>query len=235
MSKKLMTFINCGDPNLLTTKRAIFEIKDLVDSIMLGIPFSDPIAEDDLIEEANERALKKGIKTDDVFDLLVEIKDELNTKITIRTYANVVFAYGIEKFMDRANKANISGIVLLDVPHEEKGEFEDIANKYFVDIISIIAPSAKSRLPLISKDAKGFIYLLDDNSDIKDTVTIIKEYTDIPCILVTRCQDIESLRNKMEYTDGLLLEGNIELLFKEYKEDAPKYIKDYIMKIREVM
>ena len=159
--KAFIPFITCGDPDLETSKEIIKSLAENgADLIELGIPFSDPTAEGPVIMEANIRALKNNVTTDDVFKMVSEVSPEVDVPLVFMTYANVVYSYGTERFFEKCQETGICGIILPDVPFEEKAEFEDAAADFGVEFISMIAPTSEDRIDMISAEAHGFIYIV---------------------------------------------------------------------------
>ena len=192
--KAFIAFITCGDPDLETTKKVVLEAcKNGADLIELGIPFSDPTAEGPVIQGANIRALAGGVTTDKVFDLVRELRKETDTPFVFMTYANVVFSYGSEKFISLCKETGVDGIILPDLPFEEKEEFSPVCDKYGVDLISLIAPTSENRISMIAKEAQGFIYIVSSlgvtgtrseiKTDLASIVKVIRENTDVPCAI----------------------------------------------------
>ncbi|MDE6413037.1 MAG: tryptophan synthase subunit alpha, partial [Eubacterium sp.] len=187
--KAFIAFITCGDPDLETTAKAVkAAAENGADLIELGIPFSDPTAEGPVIQGANIRALKGGITTDKVFDFVKEIRRDVKIPMVFMTYANVVFSYDADKFISKCNEVGIDGIILPDLPFEEKEEFSPICDKYDVDLISLIAPTSENRIAMIAKEAKGFLYIVSSlgvtgarreiKTDLKAIVDVVRENTD---------------------------------------------------------
>ncbi|MCQ2481701.1 MAG: tryptophan synthase subunit alpha, partial [Clostridia bacterium] len=159
--KAFVAFITCGDPDLETTAAVVREaVKNGADLIELGIPFSDPTAEGPVIQGANIRALAGGVTTNKIFDLVRELRKDVTIPMVFMTYANVVYSYGSEKFISICNEIGIDGLILPDLPFEEKEEFIDICHQYDVDLISLIAPTSEGRIAMIAKEAEGFIYVV---------------------------------------------------------------------------
>ena len=122
--KAFIPFITCGDPDLETTEKVVrAAAENGADLIELGIPFSDPTAEGPIIQGANMRALANGTTTDRIFDMVKSIRKDINIPMVFMTYANVVFSYGAEKFISICNQIGIDGLILPDLPFEEKDEF----------------------------------------------------------------------------------------------------------------
>ena len=157
--KAFIPFVTCGDPSLETTKKIVAELAQAGAAVIeLGIPFSDPTAEGPVIQSANMRALGAGTTTDKVFDMVADLRKTVDTPFVFMTYANVVFHYGIEKFCVRAAEAGVDGLILPDVPFEEKEEFAGPCRKHGIDLISMIAPTSEERIDTIAREAEGFIY-----------------------------------------------------------------------------
>ena len=155
--KAFIPFVTCGDPSLDVTEKIVYAMEEAgADLIELGIPFSDPTAEGPVIQGANLRALSGGVTTDKVFDMVEKIRKNSSIPMVFMTYANVVFSYGIERFCKRAAEVGMDGMILPDVPFEEKEEFASVAEKYGLDLISLIAPTSHERISMIAKEAEGF-------------------------------------------------------------------------------
>lgn len=149
--KAFIPFITCGDPDLETTARVVRAIaQNGADLIELGIPFSDPTAEGHVIQQANIRALSAGVTTDKVFDLVRELRKDVTVPMVFMTYANVVYSYGAEKFISICEQIGIDGLILPDIPYEEKDEFAPICKKHNVALVSLIAPTSENRIAMIA-------------------------------------------------------------------------------------
>ena len=189
--KAFIAFITCGDPDLETTAAAVrAAVENGADLIELGIPFSDPTAEGPVIQGANLRALSGGITTDKVFDFVREIRRDVSVPMVFMTYANVVFSYGSERFISTCKEIGIDGLILPDIPFEEKDEFQPICKKYGVDLISLIAPTSQNRIAMIAKEAEGFLYIVSSlgvtgtrseiETDLGEMVKLVRENANIP-------------------------------------------------------
>ena len=174
--KTLIPYLTCGDPDLETTATVIRSIADEAAVILLGIPFSDPTAEVPVRQESSLRALKQGVTTDKVFDLVEQLRQDITVPIVLSTYANVVFSYGTERFLAACQERSINGLLIYDVPYEERDEFLPICRKHDVDLISVIAPCGKERMKQIVENASGFLYLLP-GVDVK----AVKALSPLPC------------------------------------------------------
>ena len=132
--KAFIAFITCGDPDLETTGAAVREaVRNGADLIELGIPFSDPTAEGPVIQEASLRALQGGVTTDLIFTFVEDLRKDVSVPLVFMTYANVVFSYGAERFISSCARIGIDGLILPDLPFEEKGEFLPLCRQCFPD------------------------------------------------------------------------------------------------------
>lgn len=244
--KAFIAFITCGDPDLETTKKAVIAaVKGGADLIELGIPFSDPTAEGPVIQGANLRALKGGITTDKIFDFVVELRKEVSVPMVFMTYANVVYSYGSEEFISKCNEIGMDGLILPDLPFEEKAEFEDICVKYDIDLVSLIAPTSANRIAMIAKEAKGFIYVVSSlgvtgtrssiTTDLDSIVKVIRENTDIPCAIGFGISTPEQAAKMSSISDGAIVGSAIIKLLEKHGKDAPSYIEEYVSSMKKAM
>ena len=244
--KAFIPFITCGDPDLETTAAAVREmVKNGADLIELGIPFSDPTAEGPVIQGANIRALKGGVKTDKVFGLVRELRTDVTVPMVFMTYANVVFSYGAEKFISTCAEIGIDGLILPDIPFEEKEEFLPLCKKYGVDLISLIAPTSENRIGMIEKEADGFIYLVSSlgvtgerseiKTDLSSIVKIIRDNTNVPCAIGFGISTPEQAKSMADISDGAIVGSAIVKLLEQYGTAAPKYIGEYVKKMKDAI
>ena len=244
--KAFVAFVTCGDPDLETTKEILRElVKNGVDLIELGIPFSDPTAEGVVIQDANLRALSGGVTTDSVFQMIREIRDELPIPLVFMTYANVVFSYGTDRFLKTAAEAGMNGLILPDVPYEEKEEFKSVCDAYGLDFISLIAPTSHERIRTIAKDAEGFVYCVSSlgvtgvrssiNTDISSMVKLVKEENDIPVAVGFGISGPESARNMALQADGIIIGSAIIKIIAAEGKNAPKAVGSFARSIREAI
>ena len=240
--KAFIPFITCGDPDLETTRACVIEmVKNGADIIELGIPFSDPTAEGPVIMEADNRALSAGVTTDKVFAFTKELRAEVDVPLIYMTYANVVFSYGIEKFVKEAFLAGVSGLILPDVPFEERQEFDEICDKYGVELISMIAPTSRDRIRMIAKEAKGYIYVVSSlgvtgarsaiTTDIGSMVKLVKESTDIPCAVGFGISDAAQAGAMAILSDGAIVGSAIVKIIAEYGKDAPLKVGAFVREL----
>ena len=244
--KAFIPCITCGDPDLETTAAAVRAMaQNGADLIELGIPFSDPTAEGPVIQAANIRALSGGVDTDKIFDLVRELRKDVTVPMVFMTYANVVFSYGAEEFISTCREIGIDGLILPDIPFEEKEEFSDICRRYEVDLISLIAPTSENRIGMIAKDAEGFIYLVSSlgvtgvrseiTTDLGAIVKVIRENTDVPCAIGFGISTPEQAKKMAGLADGAIVGSAIVRLLEQYGKDAPEHIGAYVRKMKDAV
>ena len=244
--KAFIPFITCGDPDLETTGKIVREaVKNGASLVELGIPFSDPTAEGPVIQGANLRALNGGVTTDKIFDFVKELRKDVTIPMVFMTYANVVFSYGSEKFIKTCSEIGIDGIILPDLPFEEKEEFLPDCHKYGVDLISLIAPTSKDRVAMIAKEAEGFIYLVSSlgvtgtrteiNTDLDSIVKIIRENTNIPCAIGFGISTPEQAKKMADISDGAIVGSAIIKIMAEYGKESPVYVGEYVKSMTDAL
>lgn len=244
--KAFIPFITCGDPDLETTKQTILEmVRNGADLVELGIPFSDPTAEGPVIQEANIRALSGNVTTDKVFDMCESLTKMVDIPFVFMTYANVVFSYGAEKFITKAKAVGVDGMILPDIPYEEKDEFQELCDKYDFCLISMVAPTSENRIAMIAKEAKGFIYLVSSlgvtgtrseiTTDINSIVKVIKDNTSVPVAVGFGISTPEQAKKMAVISDGAIVGSAIIKLLAKYGKDAPKYVGEYVKTITDAI
>lgn len=241
--KAFIPFITCGDPDLETTAAAVrAAVENGADLIELGIPFSDPTAEGPVIQGANLRALKGGVTTDRIFGLVRDLRRDVKIPMVFMTYANVVFSYGTERFLSTCREVGIDGLILPDVPFEEREEFLPFCRRYGVDLISLIAPTSEHRIAMIAREAEGFLYIVSSlgvtgtrseiTTDLAAMVEVVRQNTAIPCAVGFGISTPEQARRMAEVSDGAIVGSAIVKLLKQYGKDAPQQIGAYVRKMK---
>jgi tryptophan synthase alpha chain len=245
-NKAFIPFITCGDPDLETTEQIVYELaKNGADIIELGIPFSDPTAEGPVIQAASERALSKGITTDDIFEMVGRIRKNTSIPLVFMTYANVIFSYGTERFAKRMQQLDMDGLILPDVPFEEKEEFAPVFEKYDIDFISLIAPTSHERIEMIASKASGFVYCVSSlgvtgerkqiTTDIDGMVSLVRKATNIPVAVGFGISTPQQGHDMAAKSDGAIVGSALVKLCAQYKQDAPKIIGEYTKAMKEAI
>lgn len=237
--KAFISFLTAGDPSADKTVEYILEMeKNGADLIEIGIPFSDPIAEGTVIQEANIRALNGGMTTDRVFEIAERVREKTQVPLVFLTYINPVFHYGYESFFKKCADCGVDGIIIPDLPFEEKPEVDGTAKKYGVDLISLIAPTSGERIKEIAAQASGFIYLVSSmgvtgmrneiKTDLEEMVSVIKTVTDIPVAVGFGIHSPEQAHKISRFADGVIVGSAIVKLIAEHGENAGNAVADYV-------
>ncbi|MGN1184876.1 MAG: tryptophan synthase subunit alpha [Oliverpabstia sp.] len=241
--KAFIPFITCGDPSLEITEQLVYAMEEAgADLIELGIPFSDPTAEGPVIQAANVRALAGGVTTDKIFDMVEKIRKKSSVPMVFMTYANVVFSYGIQRFVSKAAEVGMNGLILPDVPYEEKEEFDTVCKAYGLDLISLIAPTSHERIAQIAKDAEGFVYCVSSlgvtgtrtsiTTDIGAMVKLVKQTKNIPCAVGFGISTPEQAKKMAEQSDGAIVGSAIVKLCAAHGTDCVPYVKEYVQSMK---
>lgn len=244
--KAFIAFITCGDPDLETTAAVVrAAVENGADLIELGIPFSDPTAEGPVIQGANLRALNGGVTTDKIFAFVKELRRDVKVPMVFMTYANVVLSYGSERFISACRDIEIDGLILPDLPFEEKEEFYAICKKHGVDLISLIAPTSENRITMIAKEAEGFIYIVSSlgvtgmrneiKTDLASIVRGVRENTNVPCAIGFGISTPEQAKKMADISDGAIVGSAIIKLLEKYGKEAPKYVGEYVKSMKDAI
>lgn len=241
--KAFISFVTGGDPDLNTTKELILAMEEAgADLIEIGIPFSDPIAEGAVIQEANERALTAGCTTDKLFDSIKEVREKVTVPLVFLTYINPIYTYGKARFFKRCVECGIDGIIVPDLPFEEKGELEEECKEYQVDLISLIAPTSKDRARMIASQAEGFIYCVSSlgvtgvrteiKTDIAAMISMVREVTDTPCAIGFGISTPEQAKEFAGAADGAIVGSAIVKLVTQYGKESVRPVAEYVKEMK---
>lgn len=244
--KAFIGFVTAGDPDLETSREILIQMANAgCDLIEVGIPFSDPIAEGPVIQEANIRALSQGTTTDKVFELVRSVSAQIEIPMVFMTYLNVLFRYGYDKFLKKAADCGISGVIIPDLPFEEKHELSDVAKKYGVAVISLIAPTSKERIRQIAAEAEGFLYIVSSlgvtgmrneiQTDLCAITSAVKEVSNVPTAIGFGINTPAQAGQMSQWADGVIVGSAIVKLVAEHGKNAPQKIADYIRSMKAAM
>ena len=245
--KAFIPFITCGDPDLATTKEVVRACVEAgADLVELGIPFSDPTAEGPVIMEADNRALSGGTTTDAVFEMTKQLREEgIEVPFVYMTYANVVYSYGMERFCEKAAGAGVQGMILPDVPFEEKDEFAPVLERYGLTLVSMIAPTSENRIAAIAKEAKGFLYMVSSlgvtgvrssiTTDIGKMTELVRESTQIPCAVGFGISNPEQAAKMAALSDGAIVGSAIVRIIAEHGREAAGPVGAYVRAMAEAV
>lgn len=237
--KIFIPFLTAGDPDIETTKECIYKMEEAgAGLIEIGIPFSDPIAEGAVIQAANIRALSNGINVDKIFELVKDVRKKVKIPIVFLTYINPIYNYGYEAFFEKCREVGIDGAIIPDLPYEEKEEASTVAKKYDIDIISLIAPTSKSRIKQIAKEASGFIYAVSSmgvtgvraeiTTDIKSIIDAIREVSKTPVAVGFGINTSGQAEYFSSISDGAIVGSAIVKIIEKYGKNSPEYVFNYV-------
>ncbi len=240
--KAFIAFLTAGDPDLETTEKLIYSMAENgVDLIEIGIPFSDPIAEGTVIQEADLRALENGTTTEKIFDMVERIRPNVSIPLVFMTYCNVIFGYGTDRFVQRCQQIGIDGLIVPDVPYEEKAELQPYCKKYGLELVSLVAPTSKDRIKKIAADAEGFLYIVSSlgvtgvrseiKTDIGEIVELARAASDIPCAVGFGISTPEQASAMCEKADGIIIGSAIVRIIAKYGRDSIAPVTEYIRSI----
>lgn len=244
--KAFIGFVTAGDPDLQVSEQIMLNMaKGGCDLIEIGIPFSDPIAEGPVIQEANLRSLSQGTTTDKVFDLTKKVSAQTDVPLVYMTYLNVLFKYGYDRFLQKAKDAGISGVIIPDLPYEEKDEVQSVAEHYGIDVISLIAPTSEDRIKMIAKDARGFVYTVSSlgvtgtreeiKTDLESITKAIREVTDTPIAIGFGINTPEQAKKYSHIADGIIVGSAIVKIVAEYGQNAPIKVYEYVKSMKDAI
>ncbi|KKC29529.1 tryptophan synthase subunit alpha [Caldanaerobacter subterraneus] len=246
--KALITFITAGDPDIDTTYDIVLALEEAgADIIELGIPYSDPLADGPTIQASSQRALAKGIKIKDIMDLVMRIREKSDIPIVYLVYYNSVFKYGIEKFLEDSKNAGVDGLIIPDLTLEERKEVLDVADKYEIYLIPLVAPTSKERIKAITENGKGFVYCVtltgvtgareEIATDLEEYMRLVSSYTSMPKALGFGISGPEMARKLKSLSDGIVVGSAIvERIAKGYNRcEMLKEVKEFVSSLREVL
>ena len=244
--KAFIPFITAGYPNINKTEDFIYKMVSAgADLIEIGIPFSDPVAEGPVIQESSQKALAAGTNLDKIFDLVKKVRKTVNIPLVFMTYVNPVFRYGYDNFFKQCSLIGIDGIIIPDLPFEEKNEISEYAKKYDIKIISLIAPTSQQRIEDIAKEAEGFLYVVSSmgvtgerneiKTDLKSIVDSVKKVTSVPTAIGFGIHSPQQANQMSKISDGVIVGSAIIKIIKQHGTDADKYIYDYVKSMKDSM
>ena len=244
--KAFIPFITAGDPSIDVTEELVIRMAEAgADIIELGIPFSDPVAEGPVIQDADYRALSGGVTTDKIFDMVARIRKVCDVPLVFMTYANPIYTYGTERFMDNCKKAGIDGIIVPDVPFDEKVELKPYCDQYGITLISMIAPTSKERIHTIAREAEGFIYCVSSmgvtgvrseiGSGVEEMIRQVKEIKNIPCAIGFGISTPEQAEKMSGISDGVIVGSAIVKIIGTYGSNCIPHVIEFVQSIKRVM
>lgn len=244
--KAFITYLMAGDPDLETSAKYILTAQEAgADLIEIGIPFSDPIAEGEVIQAASVRAINAGTRLDGVFDMVASVKNKMKVPMLFMTYLNPVYVYGYDRFFARCAKIGVSGVIIPDMPFEEQDEAKTIAVKYGVEVVTLVAPTSENRTAKIARNAEGFIYLVSSmgvtgvrneiTTDLSSIVEAVRNETDIPVAIGFGISTPEQVERYSAIADGVIVGSAIVRIIGQHGRDAKRVLHEYIRMMKNGM
>ncbi len=243
--KAFIPFITAGDPDLETTREILLAIQDTVDLIEIGIPFSDPVAEGPVIQEADIRALEAGVTTDRIFDMMESLEGQIHVPMVFMTYINPIYVYGVEKFAKRSRECGVGGVIVPDVPFEEKEEIREAFAAEGLTVISMIAPTSADRVQMIAREAEGFVYCVSSmgvtgvrariSTGISKLIQQVKQVKDIPCAIGFGISTPDQAREMAAISDGAIVGSAIVRILAEHGRESVPYVRDYVVSMKQAV
>lgn len=244
--KAFIGFVTGGDPDLRTSGDIILKMAEAgADLIEIGIPFSDPIAEGPVIQAANIRALSAGADTDGIFRLVETVREITTVPLVFLTYLNPVYKYGYEAFFSRCAACGVDGIIIPDLPFEEKGELADIASAHGVDLISLIAPTSEDRIRTIASEARGYLYIVSSmgvtgvrseiRTDLASILETVRSASTIPAAVGFGINTPEQARAISRLADGVIVGSAIVKIVEQYGDQAAQPVFDYVKRMKDAI
>lgn len=242
--KALITYVTCGDGGFDTTETAVMEmINSGADIIELGVPFSDPIAEGSVIQSASVRSLSGGTTLAGIFDMVKRLRKKTDAPLLLMLYLNSIFGFGTERFFNICAEIGIDGVIIPDMPYEEKGEIQPYADNNNIISISLVTPTSKDRIEKIASSARGFVYCVSSTgvtgmrssfkTDFDQFISEIKKYTDIPCAIGFGISNGEQAHEMKQYCDGVIVGSAIVNIIAENQRRCAKPVHDFTVSLRE--
>ncbi len=244
--KALITFVTAGDPDLGVTKRLVLEMeKNGADLIELGVPFSDPIAEGPTIQKASLRALKGGVTLVKIFDLVRELRRETEIPLLLMMYVNTIFRFGTERFFTLCAETGVDGVIVPDLPYEEKDELADAAHRFGIRQISLVAPTSHDRIARIAGEAEGFLYCVSSTgvtgtrsefkTNFDEFFGEIKKSVKIPYCVGFGISSPEQARKMSSYCDGVIVGSGIVKIVERFGSDSVAPVGEFTASLKNTM
>ena len=230
--KVLIVFVTAGDPDIETTEKLIVAMAEAgADIVQIGVPFSDPVASSVEIQQADERALAAGCTVDDIFDMAARVREKIEIPMIIKSYMNPIFVYGKTRFMGKCKLSGIDGVIVPDLPYEERDELATVCNLHGVARIPVIAQAAMDRIETVVQDAEGFIIVPSlDNALIK----MMRAISPLPCVVAMDVPTQQQAQEAAAMADGMLVESAVMRLVAQHGKNCIGHVKGYVEKLKTV-
>ncbi len=244
--KTFIGFVTAGDPTMAKTEEFIMTmIESGADLIEIGIPFSDPVAEGAVIQRANARALSAGATTEKIFEMVARLRKKTEIPLVFLIYINPIHSYGYELFTKRCRETGVDGLIIPDLPYEEKRELLKYTAAQDIELISLIAPTSEDRITMIAKEAQGFIYCVSSmgvtgvrskiEADIQGMIQKVREVTKLPVAIGFGISTPEQASEICGMADGVIVGSAMVKIIEKYGEEASPYLCDYVAAMKQAI
>ncbi len=246
--KALIPFIVAGDPDLALTYRLVLSMAESGgDIIELGIPYSDPLADGPVNQRAAVRALKNKIKIKDIMALVKKIREKTQVPLVYLVYFNCMMQYGIKRFLSDCAESGVDGLVIPDLPYEERQNYKEFFAASSVDIIALAAPTSKDRIDEIVKDASGFIYCVTSTgvtgtrqsfgTDFAPFMEAVAAASPVPRALGFGISSPEQAAALKPYAEGIIIGSAIVQRIEESRDgtEAINRVSDFLREVKAVL
>lgn len=244
--KALITFVTCGDPNLEITEQLVLEMEHSgADIIELGIPFSDPVAEGSVIQQASLRALKNGTTLVQIFEMVKRLRKTVQIPLLMMMYINTIFRFGTERFFSLCQECGIDGVIVPDMPYEERDEIQEFADRAGVYSISLVAPTSQERIQMIAQQSQGFLYCVSSvgvtgmrrefSTDFEAFFGTIRKYAKVPTAVGFGISSPEQAKKMKDYCDGVIVGSAIVQKVGDFGEQAVKPVGEFVKSLKAVL
>ena len=213
-------YVVAGYPNLEFTKNFLENLdKTSIDILEVGVPYSDPLADGKLITEASFTASEAGVTTDTVFDLINEVKEKVTKPLVFLIYYNLIFSYGIDKFIKKCVECGIKGLLVPDLPYEEAKELFEKAKENNIDFIPFVSVTSQDRIEKVASRGSGFVYAIGslgvtgskqvDLPRLEKFIENIRTKTDLPVSLGFGIKNNDNVNTMRKFADGVIVGTSI--------------------------
>jgi tryptophan synthase alpha chain len=244
--KTFIAFLTAGDPDLQTTEELVLEMgKSGADIVEIGIPFSDPIAEGPVIQEADVRALASGTTPDKIFAMVERIREKSQIPLVFLTYMNPVLKYGYDAFFAKCEEVGIDGIIIPDLPYEEREEVHEFSSMHGIDLVPLVAPTSEDRIKKIAASAEGYLYVVSSlgvtgirseiKTDLDSIINVAKETAKVPLAVGFGINTPEQAAKISKIADGVIVGSAIVKIIAQNGKDSAKPVGEYVKKMKEAM
>lgn len=244
--KALIPFVTAGDPDLGTTEKLVPAMVGAgADLVEIGVPFSDPVAEGPTIQKASRRALDAGTTLAGIFGLVGRLRERTEAPLLLMLYLNSIYRFGKERFFSLCNEKGVDGVIVPDMPYEEKDEIEPVASEHNVVSVRLVAPTSHGRVRMIASGAKGFLYCVSStgvtgtrksfDTDLDAFFGTVCRYAEIPCAVGFGISNPEQAEAMASYCDGAIVGSAIVKLVGQYGKDAVPHVAEFVKSLKDAV